>query len=821
MSIDDKTFSFEFAPGVSPKSHREYLTLGDIAKMLQTPGTEKQEKSYVAGELKNNYRKNVNVINRSVITLDLDGAQEGGFEALCGYLSDFYYFWHTSYSHSEEKLSYRVLVPLAEPLPPSQYGDLVRSIISDNPKASIDPASAKPSQCMFTPASKDFFSYDYGVHEGALANGREWLRVFNKGEAVISVGRTDRKRDPYKIQGIVGRFNRAYRDLDELIRVFDLPYTQDATGRYHYDYADSSKPAGLKEIDERPGLYHSWHGSDPAGGNQTNNAFDLVRLHKFHHLDKEYEVERGKELASATDPKEREAIRKKYSANSYPSYNAMREFLESCEDFLVREQDLAYQPYLDAISSREDSTSRSANTHEGDVAESQERGSTDLGWLRQLQLDAKTQQPVNSLKNLGLIFQNDPSLRDIWFCTRGNYYTTSRLDTWMNYPAPERVDIGDEEILDFRQTLEDDYGLAVTNERIEQALRKKGKDSEFDPVKEYLDSLTWDGEKRLETCLPGLEEHTEYTRMVARRSILAAVARVYEPGCGADQTLILVGRERRGKSEWISRMCKGMEVALGDIKNKDTLLDSHKAWIVVSNEAGALKQADFDELKDFMTRKQDTYRAPYARRSRTYQRRWIIWGSTNEMEFLREREGNRRFLLVECPGRLDFDLFTPEYVDQIWAEAVHAYKMGETHRLNDHEEALAAKERLKYTRSDAWTESIEELLRLPVQKNWFNLRLNERSRRIRQLEEGIYETLGAASSPADTQRESITPLEAWVEALGGLPRDFSREDQSRVASAMSALVSRGVLRKESKKRHIPGQGQQFVYYINHDVLETY
>lgn len=821
MSIDDKTFSFEFALGTSPKSHREYLTLGDIAKMLQTPGTEKQEKSYVAGELKNHYRKNVNVINRSVITLDLDGAQEGGFEALCGYLSDFYYFWHTSYSHSEEKLSYRVLVPLAEPLPPSQYGDLVRSIISDNPKASIDLASAKPGQCMFTPASKDFFSYDYGVHEGALANGREWLRVFNKGEAVISVGRTDRKRDPYKIQGIVGRFNRAYRDLDELIREFDLPYTQDATGRYHYDYADSSKPAGLKEIDERPGLYHSWHGSDPAGGNQTNNAFDLVRLHKFHHLDKEYEAERDRELASVTDLKEREAIRKKYSANSYPSYNAMREFLESYEDFLVREQDSAYQPYLEAISSREESTSHSANTHEGDVDEAPEQGSTDLGWLRKLQLDAKTQLPVNSLKNLGLIFQNDPSLRNIWLCNRGNYYTTSPLDTWMNYPAPERVDIGDEEILDFRQILEDDYGLAVTNERIEQALRKKGKDSEFDPVKEYLDSLTWDGEKRLETCLPGLEEHTEYTRMVSRKSLLAAVARVYNPGVSADQTLILVGRERRGKSEWISRMCKGMEVTLKDINNKDTLLNAHKAWIVVSNEAGALKQADFDELKDFMTSKQDTYRAPYARRARTYPRRWVIWGSTNEMEFLREREGNRRFLLVECPGRLDFDLFTSDYVDQIWAEAVHAYKMGESHLLNDYEEAMAAKERLKYTRSDSWTESIEELLRLQVQKNWFNLRLNERSRRVRQFEEGIYDSLGSASTPADTPRECITPLEAWVEALGGLPRDFSREDQKRVADAMSALVSRGVLRKESKKRHIPGQGQQFVYYINHDILETY
>ena len=150
MSTPEETFSFEFSECTNPQTYSKALTLGDIATMLKTPGTKKNEKSYLPGELKDNYRKNVNVINRSVITLDLDGAQEGGFEALCGFLSDFYYFWHTTYSHSEEKPSYRFLVPLAEPVTPGQYGDLVRQIIAANPNASIDVASAKPAQIMFT-----------------------------------------------------------------------------------------------------------------------------------------------------------------------------------------------------------------------------------------------------------------------------------------------------------------------------------------------------------------------------------------------------------------------------------------------------------------------------------------------------------------------------------------------------------------------------------------------------------------------------------------------------------------------------------------------
>lgn len=820
MSIDEKRFSFEFALGVSAETHQERLTLGDVAKMLQNPGTNKREKSYIAGELEGHYRNHTNVINRSMLTLDLDGTQESGFKALCASLSGFYYLWHTTYSHSEEKPSYRVLVPLAEPVTPEQYTEIVQRIISANPDASIDPSCSKPEQVMFTPASENVFTYDYAVQEGALADKRIWIpESSGTHEVVVPLGRVDRKADPYSVRGIVGKFNRAYPDLDELIQEFDLPYTFDsATGRYRYDGSSQDSTPGMRELEERPGLYYSWHAKDPAAG-YAQNAFDMLRIHKFGHLDVDYEQEKAIALSGEKDPKKRAALSRKYVAANAPSYKACRNFLDYNEDFSSRVSELSLRGIASNITTayvqhnKSTDSSTELNSHELVATETFE-----LGWVKKLQLDAKTQLPVDSLKNICLIMENDPNLADIWKCDRGNFIAMSPSETWMDYPHPEREEANDDYTDDLRDVLETVYGLKITVERAEQAIRKQAKRKTLDPVKEYLDSLVWDGQKRLDTCLPGVEEHTEYTRMVARKSLLAAIARVYQPGIGADQTLILVGRERRGKSEWISRMCKGMEVSLGDIKQKDSLMLAHRAWIVVSNEAGALNQADFDDLKDFMTTKKDSYRAPYARQPREYRRRWVIWGSTNEAEFLREREGNRRFLLVECTGRLDFDLFTPEYVDQIWAEAMHAYNLGETHRLSDYEEALAAKERVKYTRSDSWTEMIEELLRVPVPKNWESVRLNERSRRVRQYEECITETLGSTSSPAEKQREYITPLEAWVEALGGAPKDLSRQDHGRLSDAMAALVSRGSLRREPKKRHIPGQGQQFVYHINHDVL---
>lgn len=820
MSIDEKLFSFEFALGVSAETHREHLTLGFVAKMLQNPGTNKREKSYIAGELEGHYRNHTNVINRSMLTLDLDGVLESGFKALCASLSGFYYLWHTTYSHSAEKPSYRVLVPLAEPVTPEQYTEVVQRIISANPDASIDPSCAKPEQVMFTPASENVFTYDYAVQEGVLADKSHWIpESSGTHEVVVPLGRVDRKADPYSVRGIVGKFNRAYPDLDELIQEFDLPYTFDsATGRYRYDGSSQDSTPGMRELEERPGLYYSWHAKDPAAG-YAQNAFDLLRIHKFGHLDVDYEQEKAIALSEEKDPKKRAALSRKYVAANAPSYKACRDFLDYNEDFSSRVSDLSLRGIASNITAAYVQHNQSTDSNTEPVSHDLVASETfELGWVKKLQLDAKTQLPVDSLKNICLIMENDPNIANIWKCDRGNFIAMSPSETWMAYPYPEREEAHDDYTDDLRDVLETVYGLKITVERAEQAIRKQAKQKTLDPVKEYLDSLVWDGQKRLDTCLPGVEEHTEYTRMVARKSLLAAIARVYHPGIGADQTLILVGRERRGKSEWISRMCKGMEVSLGDIKQKDSLMLAHRAWIVVSNEAGALNQADFDDLKDFMTTKKDSYRAPYARQPREYRRRWVIWGSTNEAEFLREREGNRRFLLVECTGRLDFDLFTPEYVDQIWAEAMHAYNQGETHRLSDYEESLAAKERVKYTRSDSWTEMIEELLRMPVPKNWEKVRLSERASRVRQYEVGITETLGSMSSPAEKQREYITPLEAWVEALGGAPKDLSRQDLGRLSDAMAALVSRGSLRREPKKRHIPGQGQQFVYRINHDVL---
>jgi predicted P-loop ATPase len=791
MATQEKSFRFEFSEGVSPQTYDEALSLDDIAKMLRSPGTKKREKSYLPGELKNHHRKSMNVINRSVITLDLDGALEGGFEALSGFLSDFYYFWHTTYSHSEEKPSYRFLVPLDEPVTPGQYGDLVRQIIAANPQASIDAASAKPAQIMFTPACKDPFSYDYGVHEGKLADGAQWLSSANGGEAVVPLARVQRRVAPEDAPGIVGQFNRVYPDLDELIATFELPYEYDgATGRYRYTGSSASATPGMREIEENPGYYYSWHAHDPAAG-YAQNAFDLVRIHKFGHLDGDY----------------------KGPVNRAPSYTACRDFLDTHKNFNKRAAAQAYEVVASKIATQETSGAEPTEPARESSTSVEVLTTEDIDntqWVSLLEVDRKTGKFVDSLRNLTLIFDNDPKMKGVGWCERGEYFTEADPHNWPDTKQSPKLTENQKVLL--RNRYENIYGLKVSPERLVQIFAERKVVNSFDPVRVYLESLHWDGNKRMETCLPGVED-TEYNRMVARKVLLAAVARAFEPGVKVDEALILVGSEGTGKSSWIKEMSKGFSVEFQNIESKDTVQILSETWIAMAEESEVVAKSDFNRLKSFLTQTSDTYRVPYAVEPETRLRRWVVWGSTNDMELLRERDGNRRFLMVECVRPRDFDLLTPEYVDQIWAEAVHAYLMGESHVMNSYERELAKSAREQHIHSDALTESIAEHLRLPITSDWHEKKPETLRSIVGQW------NVDVIGSTGDKERDFITPKEVWVEIEGMSLADFTLRDQSRVKDSLQALVRRGVLTRSETKIRVPNQGKQFLYFVNHDKLD--
>lgn len=229
-----------------------------------------------------------------------------------------------------------------------------------------------------------------------------------------------------------------------------------------------------------------------------------------------------------------------------------------------------------------------------------------------------------------------------------------------------------------------DYGLK-SRQDFADALKNVSMRNKFHPVRELLDSLTWDGEEHIRKLLPEYlgAEDSDYTYQVMRLWMLGAVSRVYKPGNKFDYTIILQGSQGIGKSTFLKLM------ALDDSWFNDSLdsLDSDKAvqsltgsWIIELAELKSLARTagGVESVKRFLTATQDKYRIPYERRADTFYRQCVFAGTTNKDDFLQDETGNRRFLIIHTGVTKPFkSLFIPEAMDDIkqaWAEAVHIWK---------------------------------------------------------------------------------------------------------------------------------------------------
>lgn len=232
--------------------------------------------------------------------------------------------------------------------------------------------------------------------------------------------------------------------------------------------------------------------------------------------------------------------------------------------------------------------------------------------------------------------------------------------------------------------IQTDYGVKNRNDYFD-AIKNVSMRNKFHPVRDILDGLEFDGEEHIRSLLPdylGVED-TEYSYQVMRLWMLGAVARVYEPGCKFDYTMIFTGPQGLGKSTFLKMM------ALNDAWFNDSLdsLDSDKAaqslmgsWIVELAELKSLARTagGVESVKRFLTAVQDKYRVPYERRADIFLRQCVFAGTTNKSDFLQDETGNRRFLIIQTGvNKPTKSLFVPEAIEEMksaWAQAVHIWK---------------------------------------------------------------------------------------------------------------------------------------------------
>ena len=147
----------------------------------------------------------------------------------------------------------------------------------------------------------------------------------------------------------------------------------------------------------------------------------------------------------------------------------------------------------------------------------------------------------------------------------------------------------------------------------DSAVREVALDNTYHPVHAYLDSLVWDGQKRLDTWLIdhlGAED-TALNRAFGARFLISAVARVRKPGCQVDTVPILEGDQGLGKSMALRTLARPWFTDhVPDLQSKDAQLQIQGVWVVEFAEYGQLGRADANRAKLFISIQDDRLRRP-------------------------------------------------------------------------------------------------------------------------------------------------------------------------------------------------------------------
>ena len=292
----------------------------------------------------------------------------------------------------------------------------------------------------------------------------------------------------------------------------------------------------------------------------------------------------------------------------------------------------------------------------------------------------------NSIKNCLTVFQHDPLLSG----AIAYNLLTDRTDIVkpIVYDRSPSSSMTDTDMKYIRLYLEENYDL-TSEKKIIDAADLAAHQNSYHPVRDFLNSLTWDGTERIRYCLHHFlgAEADEYTFQVLRLFLLGAIHRAFRPGCKFEVMLCLVGGQGAGKSTFFRLLAGKDEWFSDDLRKLDDenvyrKLQGH--WIIEMSEMIATANAkSIEEIKSFLSRQKEVYKIPYETHPADRLRQCVFGGTSNAMDFLPlDRSGNRRFLPVQvCPEQAEVHILEDEaasraYLQQVWAEAMTIYRAG-------------------------------------------------------------------------------------------------------------------------------------------------
>jgi len=699
---------------------------------------------FVGGHLKDGRRKKGNVLSRSMLTLDMDY----GTSSIWGELCTFFPYKcciYSTHKHTLEKPRLRLIIPLSRDVGEEEYAAISRMVAKEVGIDLFDDTTYEPERLMYWPSTSRNGEFVYEEKDGSLLDPEVFLNKYDdwhdtstwpvsSRQSEVIERSLKEQADPLSKEGVVGTFCRTYSVTDAIDKFLEDVYEPSAmTGRYDYMPADSS--AGVIIYDDK--FAYSHHATDPASG-RLLNAFDLVRIHKFGNLD-----DRASESTSPS---------------KLPSYVAM------CE-FAIKDDEVKAQ----FANERMDQATAEF---------------TEDTWQTALELD-KQGKIKDTLDNIVLIIRNDPELQSLAFNKHRDGIDARNGLPW----SQMKEGWNDSDNAALKVYVSNKYGV-YSPTKTKDAILAVAAERAYHPIKEYLDNLPeWDGIDRVEALLVDYFGATDnsYTRAVTRKTMVAAVARIYHPGTKFDSVLILNGPQGIGKSTFFAKLAGDWfsdSLTLTDMKDKAGPEKLQGYWMLELGELAGMRKTDVEVVKSFISRCDDKYRASYGVNVESHPRQCVIVGSTNaESGFLRDITGNRRFWPVRISGNGKKKAWQMSVydVEQIWAETLVLYEKGEKLYLEGDDVHLAASEQDDAMESDEREGLVRTYLDTLLPENWDTMSAYERRNFLNGSE------FGGESHVGTVERTLVCNMEIWCECFGKDAAAMKPADSYAIAGIMKKI----------------------------------
>lgn len=326
------------------------------------------------------------------------------------------------------------------------------------------------------------------------------------------------------------------------------------------------------------------------------------------------------------------------------------------------------------------------------------------------------------------------------------------------------------------------YGLKVSDRDLSSAIDIVAAENVFHPVRDYLTGVKWDGKPRMETLFIDFIKTPDnaYYRSIARLFLIAAVARVFEPGMKFDHVPIIEGMQGRRKSTFIKILGKHWSSELdGDFADDRVMIEKMLgSWVAELPELSAFSKAEVNHIKAFVSRQEDRARLAYDRRVTIFLRQCVFMGSTNDKKYLKDETGGRRFWPVECNMGYDEEIDTERLegdIDQIWAETYAAYLAMRAAQprgtlplyLKDKKAANIALALQESRRIENATDNIRGVV-----QEW--------------LDRPVFS--GDISDGEPKRQDRTCAMQIWVECFKGDVKNFPYQNQTAINKALRSMV---------------------------------